>query len=117
MGRCHSLGKPGFGKVGHHRIRSRLLGTTSCDTVFRDRISPLACGWEDADTEVLELDRHKRVLADGGEDDYAETQGLLFDAGGDARANRVPFDKGRTQPWKEGWFAADINVGLAGIEG
>jgi 5-methylcytosine-specific restriction endonuclease McrA len=24
------------------------------------------CGWEDADTEALELDRHKRVLADGG---------------------------------------------------
>src|SRR5271168_3753176 len=50
------------------------------------------CGWEDADTEALELDRHKRVLADGGEDDYAETWGLLFDAGGDARANGVPFE-------------------------
>jgi hypothetical protein len=44
------------------------------------------CGWEDADTEALESDRHKRVLADGREDDYAETWGLLFDAGGDARA-------------------------------
>ena len=74
------------------------------------------CGWEDADTEALELDRHKRVLADGGEDAYAETWGLLFDAGGDARANAVPFDEGRTQPWKEGWIAADINVGLASIE-
>ena len=74
------------------------------------------CGWEDADTEALELDRHKRVLADGGEDNYAETWGLLFDAGGDARANGVPFDEGRTQPWKEGWIAADISVGLAGIE-
>ena len=74
------------------------------------------CGWEDADTEALELDRHKRVLADGGEDDYAETWGLLFDAGGDARANRIPFDEDRTQPWKEGWIAADINVGLAGFE-
>ena len=67
------------------------------------------CGWEDADTEALELDRHKRVLADGGEDNYAETRGLLFDAGGDARANSVPFDEGRTQPWKEGW-TADINA-------
>ena len=56
------------------------------------------CGWEDADTEALELDRHKRVLADGGEDAYAETWGLLFDAGGDARANGVRFDEGRTQP-------------------
>jgi hypothetical protein len=69
------------------------------------------CGWEDADTEALELDRHKRVLANGGEDDYAETGGLLFDVGGDARANGIPFDEGRTQPWKEGWIAADINVG------
>ena len=60
------------------------------------------CGWEDADTEALELDRHKRVLADGGEDDYAETWGLLFDAGGDARANGIPFDEGRTQPWTRG---------------
>jgi len=74
------------------------------------------CGWEDADTEALKLAPHKRVLADGGEDDYAETWGLLFDAGGDARANGVPFDEGRTQPWKEGWIAADINVGLAGFE-
>ena len=52
------------------------------------------CGWEDADTEALELDRHKRVLADGGEDDYPETRGLLFDAGGDARANEISFDEG-----------------------
>jgi hypothetical protein len=42
------------------------------------------CGWQDADTEALELDRHKRVLAKGREDAYAETWGLLFDAGGDA---------------------------------
>ena len=74
------------------------------------------CGWEDADTESLELDRHKRVLADGREDDYAETWALLFDASCDARANAVPFDEARTQPWKEGRIAADINVGLAGIE-
>ena len=47
------------------------------------------CGWEDADTEGLELDRHKRVLADGREDDYAETWGLLFDAGGDAHIRGV----------------------------
>ena len=33
-----------------------------------------------------------------------------------ARTNGVPFDEGRTQPWKEGWIAADINMGLAGIE-
>jgi hypothetical protein len=31
------------------------------------------CGWEDADTETLELARHKRVLAEGREDDYADT--------------------------------------------
>jgi hypothetical protein len=42
------------------------------------------CGWEDADTEALELDRHKRVLADGGEDAYAESIGVV------ATSNRKP---------------------------
>jgi hypothetical protein len=75
------------------------------------------CGWEDADTEALELDRHKRVLADGREDAYAQTWGLLFDAGGDARANGVsaaiqPSFHGCVRPFIE----RNINVGLAGIE-
>lgn len=74
------------------------------------------CGWEDAYTEALESDRNKRVLAEGREDDYANTWGLLFDAGGDARANGIPFDVGRTQPWREGWIAADINIGMTGCE-
>ena len=75
------------------------------------------CGWEDADTEALELARHKCVLAEGREDAYTNTWGLLSDAGGDARLNGISFDKARTQPWKEGWIAADINVGLARGEG
>jgi hypothetical protein len=33
----------------------------------------------------------------------------------DARTNRIAFDEGRTQPWKEGWITADNNIGLAGI--
>jgi hypothetical protein len=92
--------------------RARLAAIPDSEIVHRD----WRYGWEDADTEAFELDRHKRVLADGGEDDYAETWGLLFDAGGDARSNGIPFDEGRTQPWKEGWIASDINVGLASIE-
>ena len=51
-----------------------------------------AAGWEDADTETLELARHRKALAEGREDDYPETWGLLFDAGGDARINGIPFD-------------------------
>ena len=47
-------------------------------------------GWEDADTEMLELARHRKALAEGREDDYPETWGLLFDAGGDARVNASP---------------------------
>ncbi len=54
------------------------------------------CGWEDADTEALELARHDSVLAEGREDDYTNTCGLLFDAGGDARLNGISFDKART---------------------
>lgn len=61
------------------------------------------CGWEDADTEMLESARHRRILADGGEDEYPETWGLLFD--GD-----------RTVPWKEGWIETDINMGVHGVE-
>src|SRR5258707_4443570 len=67
------------------------------------------CGWEDADTEALELDRHKRVLADGGGEAYAETSGLLFDGGGDARADGASVDDGRTPPWQGGSIGADID--------
>lgn len=70
------------------------------------------CGWDDADTEALESERHKNVLAEGREDVFAHTWGVLFDSGEDARTNDIPFDEARTEPWKEGWIAADINVGL-----
>lgn len=73
------------------------------------------CGWEDADVELLESARHQRVLADGGKDDFEETWGLLFDAGGDARVHGIEFDENRTQPWKEGWIDADINLGARGL--
>ena len=73
-------------------------------------------GWEDADTEMLELARHRKALAEGGEDDYPETWGLLFDAGGDARVNGIPFDDERTAPWKEGWVETDINLGVHGVK-
>jgi hypothetical protein len=46
-------------------------------------------GWDDADTELLESERPKKVLAEGGEDDFAATWGVLFDAGGDARVNGI----------------------------
>jgi hypothetical protein len=26
--------------------------------------------------------------------------------------NGIPFDRDRTQPWKEGWINADINLGM-----
>jgi hypothetical protein len=83
------------------------------------------CGWEDADTEALELDRHKRVLADGGEDAYAETWGLLFDAGGDAWANGVPSMRAVRTPGKKagsprtsmlGWQALKTNPSKTGVQ-
>lgn len=76
------------------------------------------CGWEDADTEILEVERHRRAIAEGREDDYPETWALLLDLGGDARVNGLPFDAGRSEPWREGWILADINLGVyAGITG
>ena len=73
-------------------------------------------GWEDADTEMLELARHNHAIAEGREDDYPDTWGLLFDAGGDARVNGIPFAEERTAPWKEGWIETDINLGVLGLE-
>ena len=67
------------------------------------------CGWEDADTEALELDRHKRVLADGGEDAYAETWDLLLDGWRGCPDERVPFDECRMQLWKEGGITPRLN--------
>jgi hypothetical protein len=44
------------------------------------------------------------------------TWSLLFDAGGDARVNGVPFAEERTAPWKEGWIETDVNLGIHGLE-
>ena len=60
--------------------------------------------------------RHNRTIAEGREDDYSNTWSLLFDAGGDARVNGIPFAEERTAPWKEGWIEADINLGVHGVE-
>ena len=73
-------------------------------------------GWKDADTELLELARHNRIVADGREDKYADTWWLPLDTGGDARANGIPFDEERTSPWKEGWIEADVNLVIHGVE-
>ena len=52
----------------------------------------------------------------GREDDYSDTWGLLFDAGGDARVNGIAFTEERTAPWKEGWIETDNNLGVHGVE-
>ena len=69
-------------------------------------------GWNDADTEMLEQARHQRWVEEGREDNYPGTLRLLFDAGSLARENGVPFDEIRTQPWKAGWVASDIQIGV-----
>jgi len=68
-------------------------------------------GWEDADTEMLESARHRQMLEQGRDDCYYGSQWLLFDAGQNARENKVPFDPDRTEPWKQGWIATDIKIG------
>ncbi len=68
-------------------------------------------GWNDADTELLEQARHARSLEEGREDDFPGTRRLLLDAGRLARENGVAFDQARTEPWKEGWVAADVEIG------
>jgi hypothetical protein len=85
-------------------VQNRLNGTPNSELTHHC----WQCGWEDADTEVLEGDRHKRPVEEEREDDFVSTLGLLSDAGGDARVNGIPFDEVRTESWKEGWVAADI---------
>ena len=70
------------------------------------------CGWENADTEALESKRHRRVVAAGREDHFEGIRGNLFDSGKAARANGISFDEDRTEPWKEGWVAVDIELGM-----
>jgi hypothetical protein len=70
------------------------------------------CGWEDADTEVLESARHRKALAEGREDHFENTWGNLCDSGEEARANGIPFEEERTEPWKKGWIAVDIKLGM-----
>jgi hypothetical protein len=72
------------------------------------------CGWEDAHLELAVSERRRQRLVCGERDDCEESWGLLFDAGGDARVNGIAFDARRTEPWKEGWIDADINLGAAG---
>ena len=37
---------------------------------------------------------------------------MLFEAGKDARIGAEPFDSERAEPWKRGWIAADIHLGV-----
>ncbi len=88
------------------------LSSAACGSPLRARRNlAWACGWQDAYVDLIEAERHNRVLAAGGEDDYPETWGILFDAGGDARVAGIPFEENRTAPWKEIWIDADINLG------
>lgn len=68
-------------------------------------------GWTDADTEALESARHRQALEESREDSYPVARGLLFDAGRAARLNGLAFDQRRTEPWQQGWVAADIEIG------
>jgi hypothetical protein len=90
-------------------FEARFLESAACE----DESLPWRCGWEDAHIELLAAEQHRQRIAKGEVDDYEETWSLLFDAGGDARVNGIPFDEKRTQPWKEGWVDADINFGVS----
>ena len=35
----------------------------------------------------------------------------------EARVNGIPFDPERTEPWKEGWVAVDLRLGMLAEQG
>lgn len=73
-------------------------------------------GWDDADTDRIELIRHQKIVAEGLEDGYEASWGVLFDAGCEARVHGIAFEEGRTRPWQAGWIKADIRLGFPGVE-
>ncbi len=95
---------PGIG----HASRSSLTSPENNDHCWR-------VGWEDGDTEMLELARHNHGIAEGREDDLSDMWGLLFDSGGDAGVNGIPFTEERTAPGVGLNRRADINLGVRGV--
>jgi hypothetical protein len=71
-------------------------------------------GRSDANTELSESSRLNRVIAEGGEEEFTETWGTLYDIGDDARVNGIPFDEHRTEPWKLGRIDVDLKLGAIG---
>ena len=63
------------------------LSSAACRSPVARQEKPRVAEWLDAHVDLIEAERHSRVLAAGGEDDYPETWGILFDAGGDARVS------------------------------
>lgn len=45
-------------------------------------------------------------------DEVEDPWKMLFEAGRNARIEAEPFNTERAEPWKRGWVAADIQVGL-----
>src|SRR6266852_4223857 len=83
--------------MGACRVRGWLHSTVL--QTPRESLTTTHCwrvGWEDADTELSESARRNRIIAEGGEEEFTETWGTLYDIGGDARVNGIPFDEHRT---------------------
>jgi hypothetical protein len=100
--------------MGSCRVRGWLCSTVCRCLGIPDGDSLLACGLEDANTELSESARQKRFIAEGREGEFTETWFTLYDIGGDARVNGIRFDEHRTEPWKLGWIDVDIKLGMIG---
>ena len=103
---------PGLATSNKTEYANGLRARFACIGMLDSASHSYRFGWEDADTEMLETERHRKALVEGKEDDFGSTWGLLLVAGGDARVYGIAFDESRTAPWKEGWIDADINLGL-----
>jgi hypothetical protein len=97
---------PGLAALNVHWDKDEYAaGYRACLTAIPDFDGAHHCwrvGWEDADTEMLELARHRKALAEGKEDDYADTWGPPIRRWRRCASERHPFDDDRTAPWKKG---------------
>ncbi|MGI4828244.1 MAG: hypothetical protein ACRYFU_08650 [Janthinobacterium lividum] len=84
--------------AGHHGIHEFRCATLCWRT-----------GWQDAQRELYAMGASPFPMGE----DHVPAQWSLYGTGAVARACNLPFDEGRSEPWKRSWIQADIKLEAA----